>query len=69
MIHVLALFITTALCKAAKHGDDWSLLVFASDLVMALVLTILVAALSYKYLDTLFPKLKDRFALIESRAI
>jgi|HubBroStandDraft_1064217.scaffolds.fasta_scaffold01508_4 peptidoglycan/LPS O-acetylase OafA/YrhL len=69
IFHGIALFITAALRKAAEHGDGSSLLVFASDRVLALVLTILLAALSYKYLETPFLKLKDRFALIESRAI
>ena len=67
IFHVVALFINMALRKAAEHGDGSSLLVFASDLVVALVLTILLAALSYKYLETPYLKLKDRFALIESR--
>jgi peptidoglycan/LPS O-acetylase OafA/YrhL len=68
IFHGLALFITTAVRKAAEHAGS-SLLVFAGDRVAALVLTILLAALSYEFLETPFLKLKDRFALIQSRAI
>jgi peptidoglycan/LPS O-acetylase OafA/YrhL len=68
IFHVLALLITTAVRKAAEHGGS-SLLVFAGDRTVALLLTVLLAALSYKYLETPFLKIKDRFALIQSRAI
>jgi peptidoglycan/LPS O-acetylase OafA/YrhL len=68
MFHALALFATTSIRKANEHGGSSSL-VFAGDRVAALALTILLAALSYKYFEAPFLKLKERFALIQSRAV
>ena len=68
MFHALALFATTSIRKAAEHGGS-SFLVFAGDRVAALALTILLSALSYKYFEAPFLKLKERFALIQSRAV
>jgi peptidoglycan/LPS O-acetylase OafA/YrhL len=36
---------------------------------MALIATILLAAISYRYLESPFLRLKDRFTLVRSRPI
>jgi len=69
MFHALTLFATTSIRKAIERGDGSSLLVFAGDRVAALTLTILLAALSYKLFEAPFLKLKERFTLIQSRAV
>jgi peptidoglycan/LPS O-acetylase OafA/YrhL len=69
VFHGIALLITTAVRKTAEHGAGDPLLAYAADRALALVLTILLAVLSYKYLETPFLKMKDRFAVIQSRAI
>jgi peptidoglycan/LPS O-acetylase OafA/YrhL len=69
VFHGMAMMMTTTVRKWAEHGGRDPLPAYAADRVAALTITIMLAALSYKYLETPFLRLKDRFAVIQSRAV
>ncbi len=73
VFHGIALAATSFARKYFEHfGSNHStiaLSLFVADRVVALALTIALAALSYKYLETPWLRLKSRFTFVESRAV
>jgi peptidoglycan/LPS O-acetylase OafA/YrhL len=73
VFHGIALAATTFLRKFLEHGisphSTVALSLFLADRVVGLGITIILAALSYKYLETPWLRLKHRFTFIESRAV
>ena len=53
----------------AGHSGANLLLVFGVKLPAAMLLTICVAAISYRWFETPFLRIKDRYALVHSRAV
>jgi peptidoglycan/LPS O-acetylase OafA/YrhL len=73
VFHAIALASTTFVRKLLEHGDSLhsanALSLFLADRVVGLAITIALAAVSYKYLETPWLRLKRRFTFIESRAV
>jgi peptidoglycan/LPS O-acetylase OafA/YrhL len=73
VFHAIALFATTFVRQHLEHGGTHhsaaTSFFFLVDRLAALALTITLAALSYKYLETPWLRLKRRFTFIESRAV
>lgn len=73
VFHEIALTATTAIRQhfeqsTTLHGASTSLL-FLADRVCALGLTIAIAALSYRFIETPFLQLKSRFTFVRSRPV
>jgi peptidoglycan/LPS O-acetylase OafA/YrhL len=73
VFHGIALAATTFIRKLLEHSGSphsiMALSMFLADRVVGLGMTIALAALSYKYLETPWLRLKSRFTFIESRAV
>jgi peptidoglycan/LPS O-acetylase OafA/YrhL len=73
VFHGIALAGTSFARKYFEHfGSNHSavgLSLFVADRIVALALTIALAALSYKYLESPWLRLKSRFTFVESRAV
>ena len=77
LFHVMALYAVMAwmdragmaLRTGAGHSAANLLLVFGVKLPVAMGLSIGAAAISYRWLETPFLRLKDRFALVHSRTV
>ena len=73
VFHGIALDSTTFVRQYFENGAPrhWmlTLSLFLADRTIALALTIALAALSYKYLETPWLRLKRKFTFIESRAV
>jgi peptidoglycan/LPS O-acetylase OafA/YrhL len=73
VFHGIALFATTLVRKYLEHGGSQTSatasLMFFADRIVGLSLTIGLAALSYKYLETPWLRLKSSFTFIQSRPV
>ena len=77
VFHVMAIDLVLAMMNrmgltlrtGAGHSGANLLLVFGVKLPVAMLLTIGVAAVSYSWFETPFLRIKDRFALVHSRAL
>jgi peptidoglycan/LPS O-acetylase OafA/YrhL len=73
VFHGIALFATTFVRKYLEQGGSQTsataLLMFLADRMVGLALTIGLAALSYKYLETPWLRLKSSFTFIQSRPV
>lgn len=70
VFHEMALSAMTAVRHHVEHAEQitsHSAVLFTLDRIFAFVVTICLAALSYRYLEKPFLRFKDRFALIHSR--
>lgn len=67
--HGIALFVTTEIRKREFVVTANSLPIYAADRLAALILTVLFAAISYRFLEVPFLRLKERFAVVGSRSV
>jgi peptidoglycan/LPS O-acetylase OafA/YrhL len=73
IFHAIALAATTFIRQhlevAGSHHFTIALPLFLADRIVGLTLTIALAALSYKYLESPWLRLKKKFTFIQSRAV
>jgi peptidoglycan/LPS O-acetylase OafA/YrhL len=66
VFHEFAIYISRSICE---HTLALSSLAYCMEAILAVGLTFLMAALSYRYFETPFLKLKKRHAVVESQPI
>ena len=60
VFHTTGIFLTEQYLRSLRHAER---------MVVALAFTVAVAALSYRFLETPFLRLKERFEVVQSRPV